>query len=129
MPDRQLAKLGRRTDRRRYEQIIDKYLADSYAQRTVARVSELAQLLDSARPYLSRIIPQLFGESLRAILRRKQIEEAKRLLTVTKLGLDQIAAASAFGHRSTLFRLFRSMVGITAGQYRRKVTKCDFTHE
>ncbi|HWW61216.1 MAG TPA: AraC family transcriptional regulator [Thermoanaerobaculia bacterium] len=117
--DRQLVELGRRTDCRRYEAIIDKYLADSYAQRTVARVSELAQLLDSARPYLSRIIPQLFGESLRAILRRKQIEEAKRLLTVTALGLDEIAAASAFGHRSTLFRVFRRLVGVTPGQYRK----------
>lgn len=44
-------------DRRRYELIIEKYLKDCYRQRTAARVSELADLLQTSRPYLSRVIP------------------------------------------------------------------------
>jgi AraC-like DNA-binding protein len=120
---------SRHADRKRYEQIIEKYLSDCYAQRTVARVSELAQLLDANRPYLSRIIPQLFGKSLREILRERQFDEAKRLLRVTPLGLDDIASASAFGHRSTFFRLFRAAFGITPAEYREKATNCDFTKD
>jgi len=67
-------------DRRRYSQIIERYLSDCYARRTAARVPELAQLLETPAPYLSRVIPQLFGKTLRALLREKQLEEAKRLL-------------------------------------------------
>lgn len=114
-------------DRRRYEQIIDRYLSDCYAIRTVARVSELAGLLDAPRPYLSRVIPRLFGRPLRLVLREKQLHEAKRLLRVTPLGIDEIAAASAFGHRSTLFRVFRTAVGMTPDEYRNQVTNRDST--
>ena len=112
---------SRHADRRRFEQIIDRYLRDCYAARTVARVSELADLLAAPRPYLSRVIPELFGKPLRAILREKQLEEAQRLLRLTPLGLDDIAAASAFGHRSTFYRLFRDACGMTPEAYRRSI--------
>jgi AraC-like DNA-binding protein len=118
---------SRHGEKRRYEEIIEKYLRDCYAKRTVARVSELAQLLHAPRPYLSRIVPELFGKPLRILLRDRQLEEAQRLIRVTPLTLDEIADASAFGHRSTLFRLFRGAFGVTPGQYRRQVTNCDFT--
>ena len=112
----------RHADRRRYEQIIDRYLRDCYAQRTVARVSELAQLLDAPRPYLSKVIPQLFGKSLGTVLREKQLAEAARLLTVASpLRLEEIASASAFGHRSTFFRVFRQAFGMTPGEYRSRI--------
>lgn len=112
-------------DRRRYSQIIDKYLSDCYAQRTAARVTELAQLLDTSAPYLSRVIPQLFGKPLRGLLRDKQLDEAKRLLRTTPLTGDQIAVASAFGSPSTFYRIFRNACGMTPEQYRQreKVTK------
>jgi AraC-like DNA-binding protein len=109
----------RQKDRRRYEKIIDRYLRDCYALRTVARVSELAELLAAPRPYLSRVIPRLFGKSLREVLRERQLAEAQRLLDVAStLDLDAIAAASAFGHRSTFFRLFRAAFGMTPSEYR-----------
>jgi AraC-like DNA-binding protein len=115
--------IRRHADRRRYEQIIDRYLSDCYAKRTVARVSELAQFLDAPRPYLSRVIPQLFGRPLRRLLREKQLQEATRLLRVTPLGLDDIAAASAFGNRSTFFRIFRAAFAMTPGEYRQRYTR------
>jgi AraC family transcriptional regulator, transcriptional activator of pobA len=105
-------------DRRRYELVIEKYLKDCYRQRTAARVSELAHLLHAPRPYLSRVIPQLFGKPLRAVLRERQLEEAKRLLRVTSLSVDDIAAASAFGDPTTFFRCFRTAAGMTPAQYR-----------
>jgi AraC-like DNA-binding protein len=111
---------ARHADRRRYEQVIDRYLSECYEQRTVARVSELAQFLDAPRTYVSRVIPRLFGRPLRAVLRERQLQEAQRLLRVTPLNLDEIAAASAFGDRSTFFRLFRAAFGMTPGEYRRR---------
>ena len=112
-------------DRRRYGQVIERYLSDCYAQRTAARVTELARLLDTARPYLSRVIPQLFGKPLRALMREKQLDEAKRLLRTTPLTGDEVALASAFGSPATFYRIFRKTCGMTPEQYRQreKVTK------
>ena len=107
-------------DRRRYSQIIEKYLSDCYAHRTAARVTELAHFLDTARPYLSRVIPQLFGRPLRALMREKQMEEAKRLLRTTPLTGDEVALASAFGSPSTFYRIFRRACGVTPERYRQR---------
>lgn len=107
-----------RADRRRYELIIEQYLRDCYRQRTAARVSELADLLGASRPYLSRVIPQLFGKSLRAVLRERQLAEAMRLLRATSLRVDDVAAASAFGDPTTFFRQFRAAIGMTPAEYR-----------
>lgn len=121
--------IARWDDRRRYERVIDRYLHDCYARRTVARVSELADLLGAPRAHLSRTIPRLFGKPLRGILRGKQLLEAQRLLRLTPLRIEEVAAASAFGHRSTLFRIFRAAIGMTPDEYRGKVTNCDFTKQ
>ena len=118
--DKAFADAIRHADRRRYAQIIDRYLSDCYAQRTAARMTELALLLGLAPPYLSRIIPQLFGKPLVALMREKQLEEAKRLLRTTPLTVVEIALATAFGTPATFYRLFRLACGMPPGQYRRQ---------
>jgi len=113
----------RHADRRRYGRIIERYLTDCYGERTAARVSELAQLLDASRAYLSRRIPELFGKPLHDLLRDKQIEEAKRLLRTTPLRIDEVALASAFGTTSTFFRRFRTACGMTPDEYRERLKR------
>lgn len=105
-------------DRRRYEQIIERYLRDCYAGRTAARAAELAALLKMDPAALSRIIHQLFGKSLRHLLRERQLKESCRLLRVTNLPIEDIAVASAFGTDATLYRCFRAAFGMTPGEYR-----------
>lgn len=112
---------GHSAERRLYEQIIEQYLSDCFARRTPARVSELAALLTAARPYLSRIIPQFFGRTLHRLLREGQVAEACRLLRVTNLSIREIAAASAFGTPATFHRVFLAALGMTPGEYRRRV--------
>jgi len=121
--NRRYANPTKHAERRRYNQIIEKYLSDCYSQRTAARVSELAQVLDISRPYLSRIVPELFGKSLRALLRDRQLEEAKRLLRSTPLAINEVAFASAFGTPKTFFRLFRAAFGMTPKEYRQRENK------
>ncbi len=108
--------------RRRYERNIDDYMSYCYAQRTVARVSELADLLNASRPYVSKVIVRLFGKTPHRILRERKLAEACRLLRVTTLSVEEVAIASAFGTGVTLFRAFRDAFGMTPGEYRRKVT-------
>jgi AraC-like DNA-binding protein len=111
--------------RERYERTFDEYLIYCYRNRTVARVSELAQFINSNRPNLSRAVVEIFGEPLGAILRRKPIERAVLLLVGSRLAVDDVAAASAFGHRSSFFRRFRKAFGMSPNEYRSKATKCD----
>jgi AraC-like DNA-binding protein len=111
-------RMYRMADRHRYQAIFEKYVRDCCANRTVARLSELAQLLGRSRPSLSRIILVLFGKSPTQILRELRLEEAKRLLRVTDMGLDEIAAASACGHRTTLNRVFTKAFHMTPAEYR-----------
>lgn len=105
--------------RQRYDDAIDLYLSDCFAKRTTARADELSSLLGGAREHVGRTVQQLFGRSLAIIMRDKQLEEVKRLLTaVAPLSMDDIAAASGFGTRSTLFRRFKSAFGCTPHEYR-----------
>lgn len=113
------------TDRQHYEEMIGKYLRDCYASRTAARVSELANLLNAPRTYLSRVIPQIFGKPLRNILRDRQLDEALRLLRLTNLSIEEVALASAFGTEVTFHRLFRAAFGMTPAEYRRICRKTD----
>ena len=110
----------RRADRIRYERIIDAYLRRCYADRTVARASELAQLLSGNRQHVSEVVLELLGKPLRDILREKRLAEAVRLLKLTPLRLDDLARASAFGHRSTFFRAFAEAFGITPTEFRNR---------
>lgn len=110
-------------DRRRYELVIENYLKDCYRRRTAARVTELAELLDAARPYFSRVILQLFGKTPRTLMRERQLSEAKRLLRVTSLDVDEIAVASAFGDPTTFFRYFKQTEGMTPGEYRGRLRR------
>jgi AraC-like DNA-binding protein len=118
LPDRMPNPLRTR-ERQRYERAVELYLRYCYRNRTVARVSELAQFIEANRPHLSRAVAETFGESLGSILRRKQLQRAARLLTDSALTIDDIAAASGFGHRSSFFRRFRDSFGVTPNQYRR----------
>lgn len=93
-------------DKRRYEAIIDRYLSECFQTRQTPRVSELADLLDASRPYLSRVIPQIFGHPLKYLLRERQMKQAYRLLTSTKLSIAEIAEVSGCGTVSTLYRQF-----------------------
>lgn len=124
MPNRPSNPLRAR-ERQRYERAVELYLRYCYRNLTVARVSELAQFIEASRPHLSRAVAETFGESLGAILRRKQLQRAASLLADSKLTVDDIAAASGFGHRSSFFRRFRKAFGMTPNEYRRHATKCD----
>jgi transcriptional regulator GlxA family with amidase domain len=106
-------------ERRRYEEIIDRYLTHCYAEKTPARTTELAELLGGARMHISRVIHTIFGMTLAHVLREKQLAEAKRLLEgAMPLSMDEIAASSGFGDRTTLFRRFRDAYGFAPSEYR-----------
>src|ERR1051325_1001537 len=112
-------------DRQRVERAADLSVARCYRDRTAARVSEFAEVLGVARPYLSRIIPAISGLSVRDFLRRRQLAYAAHLLRSTPASVQEIGIASAFGTASTFHRCFVAAFGKTPGEYRKQGADSD----
>jgi AraC-like DNA-binding protein len=117
-----------RADLQRLERAADLYLQDCYRKGTAARVSEFATYLHVSRPYLSRAIRRITGDSATAFLRARQLRRAQHLLETSRLTVGRIAVASAFGTARTLRRFFRIAVGMSPEAYRNEVTKCQSTN-
>lgn len=116
-PKKRIAR-SRDADRRRFERAAELYLHACYGTRTAARAEEFAAYLHLARPYLSRLVPDLIGMPLRDFLRDQQLAYAQHLLRTTPLTIDQIALASAFGTPWTFYRCFKAALGMTPTKYR-----------
>jgi AraC-like DNA-binding protein len=110
-------------DRAGIEYAIEHYLLECFEKRAVARASEVAERLERDRAHVSRTISQVLGRSLLAALRDGQLKEAARLLVTTDLKLDEVRRRSAFGDRSTFFRLFRARYQTSPAAYRKAHAK------
>lgn len=108
------------TARRRFERAVEHYLHYCYRLRTAARASELAEHVNLAPAHLSRIVPLMVGQPLRAYLWERQLAYAAHLLRSTPLPVEQIALASAFGTVSTFYRRFVDAFGQTPATYRER---------
>src|SRR5258708_34498843 len=97
--------------RQRFERIVEVYLNDCYRVRSVARVSELAGLLERNRPTLSRQCVEIFGKPLVKGLRDRQLAYAAKLLSSGPPTVDEVAAAAGVGHGSSFYRQFGPRVG------------------
>ena len=104
--------------RQRYERVIDDYMQYCFNCRTAPRVTELALFLGKTHPNVCRDVGRVFGRPLGAILRQRQLARAAELLLVSPLTIEKVAEASAYGHLTTFYRVFRGTFGMTPGLYR-----------
>ena len=94
------------------ERAAEHFLRECYRQKKVARGKDFARSLDLTPEYVSWLGSQILGGSLHRFLRRKQLEYAVRLLKrSTPLSIEEIAARSGFGTRSTMHRWFVDAYG------------------
>jgi len=102
---------------------VDLYLSYCFDTFSSPRVDELAQRLRTHPSALSRQFKRETGRRLSAVLKERQVEEAKRLLISTDLNLCAIAQRAGFGTVNTLFRLFRLHVGSPPESFRKAARK------
>nr|WP_275901522.1 helix-turn-helix domain-containing protein [Cohnella algarum] len=69
---------------------------------------------------VSQLFKDAFGENFVDVLLRLRIEKAKRLLTETDLGQQDIAQQVGYSNAITFGRMFKRVVGVTPGDYRKK---------
>ncbi|MCK5735095.1 MAG: helix-turn-helix transcriptional regulator, partial [Spirochaetaceae bacterium] len=69
--------------------------------------------------YFSRLFKEEAGQSFKIYLNNLRIDEAKNLLSETTLPLIEIASRVGFEDQSYFSRVFRNVVGISPGRFRR----------
>ena len=101
-----------------YHSAIETYVLSCFGACTPPRVDELARHLHMHPAALSRRFRRATGRRLKAVLKERQIAEAKRLLASTCMTTRAVAHHAGFGTPNTLFRVFRHAVGITPEEWR-----------
>jgi transcriptional regulator GlxA family with amidase domain len=86
-------------------------------------VEQLARRLGMSPRSLTRFCRSELDESPASIVRRMRLEEARRLLTETKLPLKDLARRTGIGDASTLWRIFTRELGVTPADYRQRFTR------
>ena len=104
-----------------YATAVRSYLEQCFQIGTAPRVDELAGRLRVHPSVLSRQFRLATGQSLSSVMKESQIAEAKRLLQSTELPLREVALRAGFGTPNTLFRVFRTRVGLTPAEYRKAI--------
>lgn len=80
-----------------------------------------AREIGTNEKYLSSAINNCSGMSFNKIVNHYRITNAQKLINddvLTRLNLEEIAYMSGFGNRTTFYRVFTEMLGITPSRYR-----------
>jgi AraC family transcriptional regulator len=81
---------------------------------------ELARLANYSPSHFIRAFGAVYGETPHAFLIRQRLQRATRLLRVSMLAINEIAAESGFETASAFSRSFRQRFGMTPGTVRRQ---------
>ena len=78
----------------------------------------ISERLGYTEYYFSHKFKEVTGESVNAYIRRKKIEEAKLLLSGTRMSIQDISDELSFGSRSFFFSSFQKETGMSPTAYR-----------
>lgn len=88
------------------------------------KISHVSEKLNTNRTYISRLINDEMGMNFNEFVNNYRVNEAKRLMkdeTTRNATLELIAEKSGFGSATSFARIFKSVTGMTPGNYREKV--------
>ena len=81
-------------------------------------LSDLAAELATNKTYVSALLNTLSGEKFTSILTRYRVEYAQRLMREhPEMHLDDVADESGFSSRTTFFRSFKALTGMTPQEF------------
>jgi len=103
-----------------YRRGVDAYLEICYRTRSRASASEFAQQFDVPAATLTRAFKRLFKKTPLQYMRAQQLGYAAKLLQRTAQTVDDIAAITGLGTRTTFFRLFVEQFGMSPDEYRHR---------
>ena len=82
-------------------------------------LSSLADGFGISSAYLARIFKKETGQSITDFTTNLRVEEAKKLIMTTDKKLYEIAEETGFGSTQRFYLLFKKVVGVSPGEYRK----------
>lgn len=95
------------------------YMERSY-QNPDLSLALLSERFKVHQSYISRLFKEQFGENFVDYLARIRIAQAKQLLQLTDKSIQDIASEVGYLHYFSFNRLFKRIVGVTPGEYRKQ---------
>lgn len=84
---------------------------------------ELARMVDASPSRLAQLFRETTGSTIRHVLLRRRLTEAKRLLATTDMPITRVLHESGFNDVSYFNRTFRRDTGLTPSHYRRRIAR------
>lgn len=95
--------------------IISNYIKDNFVDGTL---NVLAIKLGLNEQYLCRLIKKEFNKNFKEMITERRIEEAKKLLLITKLNIEEIAYAVGYRNIYCFDKTFRKYNNVNASEWR-----------
>ena len=97
-------------------QIMD-YMGAHYTQADFS-LTHIAEEFNLSEKYLSRLIKKQTGENYSAHIENLRMEHAKRLLSTTRMTVDEIAQSVGYEHKNTFYKAFKRHYGCVPNDLR-----------
>lgn len=98
-------------------QMIQQYIYDHLCDIDF-NVNSISDYFHISMPTLSRFYKQKTGQNISVFISELKIDKAKEMLLKTDHSIDYIVENLAYSNTSSFIRKFKSIVGMTPGQYR-----------
>lgn len=85
-------------------------------------LDSIAGAFDLSSKYVSRVFKEVEGQRISDYIAACRIDHAKMLLRTTDTSIAEIGSEVGIPSRTTFFRLFKSLEGISPGEYRSSST-------
>ncbi|MBQ0070897.1 MAG: helix-turn-helix transcriptional regulator [Spirochaetales bacterium] len=103
-----------------YKKVLS-YIQENYGN-AMMNVSSIADSFDISIAYLSRIFKKYHGINISEYITNYRLDRAKELLSEGRM-VGEVVDECGFGSLRTFLRVFKSVEGITPGQYKSSVVK------
>ena len=110
---------GKSADYRKVENIEKAIELIHYNYKEPLPIEYVAEITGYSKSNFCKMFKKIVGESFHKALNRRRAECAAGLLTVTNLSVAEITDEVGFSEPKAFCRIFKSIYGISPGQYRR----------
>ena len=106
------------TDYRQIENVERALELIHYNYKEPITVDSVSELTGYSKSNFCKIFKKVVGEGFHKALNRQRVECAAGLLTVSNMSVSDISSEVGFLETKTFCRVFKSIMGVTPGQYR-----------
>ena len=83
-------------------------------------LEQISRMINFSKYHFSRMFKEFTHESFYRYVNRRRIQYAERLLLRQKLSVTEAALASGYSNTSSFIRMFKSINGITPGEFKER---------